>query len=210
MNESVKSPRLYDLCGYALRFGFALYNRWEVHGAENVPKDGGCVIASNHVSFLDPALIGAAVRHRPVRFMARDTLFRNPLFGRFLRNILVMPISREKGDIGALKRSIEALRRGSCVGVFPEGTRSVTGELQPAKGGIGFLIAKAGVPVVPVYLDGSYRAYPKGGKFIKPCKIRIFIGQPIKPEELTSIGEDREGYATIGRLIMERISELRP
>jgi 1-acyl-sn-glycerol-3-phosphate acyltransferase len=193
-----------------LKVGLTLYNRLEVHGGQHVPKEGGCVLAANHASYLDPPVISSAVSHRPVQYMARDTLFRTKLFGGLLRRSLVIPLSREKGDIAALRKSIELLKSGRCIGLFPEGTRTTDGELQEAKGGIGFVLAKAAVPVVPAYIDGTFRAYPRGAKGIRPAKLRVFIGEPISPAELAQMGSDREAYEKIGKLVMSRIANLKP
>lgn len=187
-----------------------MWNRLEVRGCDHVPRTGGCIIAANHVSFLDPPLVGVGAFHRVVRFLARDTLYKGSLARRLLLSVATIPLSRDKGDIGALRKAIQELKRGSCIGLFPEGTRSQTGELQPPKVGIGFLIARAAVPVVPAYVDGSFRAYPKGGRFIRPTKLRITFGPPITPDEMAKFANERSGYEAIGQLVMSRIAALRP
>ena len=102
------------------------------------------------------------------------------------------------------------LREGKVLGLFPEGTRSVTGEPQAAKGGIGFLISKAAVRVVPAYVDGSFQAFPKGAKRIKRGRVRVYYGKPIEPAEFAALGTDRGSYGRIGELVMSRIVALRP
>lgn len=209
MSEASESTFGYRLARDLLRIGLTLYNRMSSHGAQNVPRTGGCIIAANHVSYLDPPIMGSGMRHRVVRFMARDTLFKPGLAHWVLSRVSVIPISRERGDVGALRKAIQLLRQGECIGLFPEGTRSPDGELHEPKGGIGFLIAKAKVPVVPTYIAGSYRAFPKGAKWIKPCKVRVFYGTPISPEELDAIPESDDRYDKIGRLVMDRIRAVR-
>lgn len=204
------SPGLYGFCRGLLYAYLRVFHRMEVCGREHVPATGGCILASNHASFIDPPVVGCAARKRFVRFMARDTLFRKGFSKWLLLNIAAVPLSREKGDVGALKRAIQVLKDGDCLGLFPEGTRSRDGNLQEAKGGIGFLMAKAGVPVVPVYVDGTFAAYPRGAAFIRPAKIRVFIGPPIAAHELAAFGSDRESYSRIGQLVMDRIAALRP
>jgi 1-acyl-sn-glycerol-3-phosphate acyltransferase len=199
---------LYRLSVAMLHLGLRLYNRFEVHGKAHVPVEGGCVLASNHASFMDPPIIASGALHRAVRFMARDTLFRG-FMGWFLPRVCVIPLSRERGDVGAMRKSIELLRKGNCVGLFPEGTRTLDGQLQPAKGGVGFLLAKAQVPVVPAYINGSYAAYPKGASRIKPAKVTITFGPPISPAEIAAMGSDREAYERVGQLVMARITALR-
>jgi 1-acyl-sn-glycerol-3-phosphate acyltransferase len=183
--------------------------RLELRGRENIPREGGCLIAPNHVSYLDPPMIACAVSNRFVRFLARDTLFRFAGFGWWLRSVGVVPLSRDRGDVGALRKSVQMLKDGICMCIFPEGTRSADGELQEAKGGIGFLVAKAGVPVVPVYISGTYKAYPRGAKWVRPCKCIVTFGKAISFEEFAALGPDRDAYEKIGRLIMDRIRALK-
>lgn len=202
-----RMPLFYRVAVVVLEFLFRIVFRLRVIGRENVPPTGACVIAANHVSFLDPPLVGVAIRNRTVRFMARDSLFRFRPFSWFLRKVMVIPLARERGDVGALRQGIAVLKAGGVLGLFPEGTRSPTGELQPAKGGVGFLIAKAGAPVVPVYVDGSYRALPRRRKWIRPTRITVRIGPPISPAEVLSHGND---YEAVAARVMSAIAALRP
>ena len=208
MTELPPSPGLYGLARRILRVLFFVYHRLSVRGLENIPRTGGCIMAANHVSFLDPPTIGTSIPFRDVRFMARDTLFRPDWFGRLLYRLGVVPISRDRGDVGALRKGIQLLQAGECVALFPEGTRSLDGKLQPAKGGIGFLIAKASVAVVPTYIDGTFKAYPKSARWIRPSKIRITFGPPITHEELEAFGKERDAYDKIGELVMARIAAI--
>ena len=140
--------------------------------------------------------------------------FRSPAFvsvdeERIMYWIGVDPLSRDRGDVGALKKAIQRLKEGACICLYPEGTRTTDGELQPAKGGIGFLIAKAGVPVVPTYIDGNFRAYPRGAKWIRPARCRVYYGRAIQPSELEAFGTERDAYEKIGQLVMSRITALK-
>jgi CMP/dCMP kinase len=193
-------------------FGMMLkfLNQYKIYGIQNVPKSGGVILASNHASYLDPPAVGAGSRKvRMTHFMARDTLFRRPLMGAFLRRVGVIPLDRERGDIKAMKTAIQLLRDGASVALFPEGTRSENGELQPAKPGIGFLVAKGEAPVVPVYVHGSYDAWSKHSGGLKRKPISIIFGKLITREEIQSLGSGREAYPKIGALIMQRIAELK-
>jgi 1-acyl-sn-glycerol-3-phosphate acyltransferase len=210
MSRDASSRFVYWLSRGLFAIWMKLWLRLEVHGSSNVPAEGGCLVAANHASFLDPPMIACAVPHRMVQFLARDTLFRFKPFAWWLHTVGVLPLSRERGDVGALKRSIQILKNGECLGLFPEGTRTTDGELQVAKGGVGFLIAKAGVPVVPVYLDGTFKAHPRHATWVKPVKCRVFIGPAISPETFAALGTDRDVYDKIGRLVMDRIRQLRP
>ena len=182
-----------------------------ITGREHIPKDGGLLLASNHASYLDPPFVSIAARNRFVRYMARDTLFSSTLSNWFFHKTGVMPLDRNKGDIAALKTSIQMLKEGDCVGIFPEGTRTEDGKLQEAKGGIGFLISKGGVPVVPMFIDGTYEAYPKGAKKIGSANITINIGKAISLEELDiRLENGKPDYQKIGQLVMQRIADLKP
>jgi len=205
-----EAPFFYWLVCIVIRFLLRVWNRFEVHNPENVPAVGGCIIASNHVSYLDPPAVAVGIKHRVVHFMARDTLFSTPLARWFLTGIQVMPMDRTRGDVGALRKGINLLKSGKVLGLFPEGTRSPNGEIQSAKGGIGFLISKASVRVVPVYVDGSFQSFPKGAKRIKRGRVRVFYGKPIEPSEFAALGTDRDSFERIGELVMNRIAALKP
>ena len=199
---------MYTLSRWALKVGLLCVNRFATEGSENVPAAGGCIVAANHASYLDPPAMGAGVRHRMVQFMARDTLASSGFAHWLFTAVGCVLIDRQRGDVAALKRSLQVLKAGGVLGLFPEGTRSLDGELQQAKGGIGFLIAKAAVPVVPAYISGTNKAFPKHAKWIRPCKVGIRFGPPIQPAEFAAYGEKKE-YDLIGKLVMERIAALK-
>ncbi len=188
---------------------FKLYVRLESYGSEHVPRTGGCILTPNHASFLDPPIVGCGLPHRVVHFMARDSLFKAPVLGWWYRKIGTISIDRTKGDLAALRSAISGLRSGKVVCLFPEGTRTLDGELQEPKGGVGFLIAKANVPVVPVYLDGTFACWPKGSKWIKPLKVRVFYGPAIQPQEFGLEDKGKPDYDRIVALVMERIAALK-
>jgi len=202
----------YSLNRTLLHMGMLLKcRRIRFYGRENVPTDGSLLIASNHASFLDPPLVSLAAKIRFVRYLARDTLFEKKIANWFFRKSGVMPMDRKKGDIGALKQSIAMLKAGDCVGIFPEGTRTLDGKLREAKGGIGFLINKAGCPVLPMYIKGTFQAFPKGAEKIRLHPLNVYIGKPIPPEQLTLKTEKgKVDYEKIGALVMQRIADLDP
>ena len=205
------SPLLYRLSRHVIWWWLRFKFNVQVTGRENVPDAGGVIIASNHASYLDPPLMACPLANRVVRFMARDTLFKHPVLRWYMLRTGVVPLSRDRGDVGAIKVAIQLLKSGNCVGLFPEGTRTMDGNLQQAKGGIGFLIAKASVPVVPLYISGSYEAYPKGSKKIKPHPISLHYGPAITLNELELKDErGKVDFDQIGRLVMDRIAALKP
>lgn len=204
------SDTLYWLARFSVWVWLKVYLRFRSHGSENVPATGGCLIACNHVSYIDPPVICSGISHRLIHFLARDTLFRTRIGGWFMRGVQCVPIDRTRGDVGALRKGISILKSGETLALFPEGTRSPDGELKPAKDGVGFLIAKAGMPVVPAYVDGSYKAFPKGAKWVRPGKVQVFYGPPIQPSEFAGLGQDRDAYERIGQIVMSRIAQLKP
>jgi 1-acyl-sn-glycerol-3-phosphate acyltransferase len=204
------NPIWYRMTCKALGLGLSFFNRIKVYGIQNVPKTGGVIIASNHASYLDPPAVGASSRRmRMTHFMARDTLFRNPLMGAFLRRVGVIPLDRTKGDLKAMKTAIQLLKDGACVALFPEGTRSENGELQAPKPGIGFLVAKGEAPVVPVYVHGSFEAWSRHSGGLQRKPVTVIYGKLITSEEIQKLGKGREAYPLIGELIMTRIAEIK-
>jgi 1-acyl-sn-glycerol-3-phosphate acyltransferase len=180
----------------------------ECHGGRNVPRRGPCIIACNHASYLDPPVIAMAVPQRWVRFLARDSLLSNPVAKWFFTSIRCILIDRDRGDVAAMKQVLRQLGEGHAVALFPEGTRTRDGRLQPAKRGIGFLLSRSKVDVVPMYLDGTYDAYPKGAGKLTPHRIRAFVGEPIPSEEIAKLGTGKEAYAQAADLVMNRIAAL--
>jgi 1-acyl-sn-glycerol-3-phosphate acyltransferase len=195
------------VCGVFLR----LFCRFQAIDSGQVPATGGCIVVTNHVSFLDPPAVAVGIPHRVIRFMARDTLFKKGFGGWLMRGMACIPLDRTKGDIAAIKAVLKVLGQGGVIGVFPEGTRSPSGELQPAKPGIGLLVAKAGVPVVPAYLSGTYQALPKGASWFRSARVVLRFGTPILPGELAvERGGGRAAYERVGAIVMGRIAALRP
>lgn len=156
------------------RRGFGL----EVSGKEHVPQQGSFIVASNHVSYLDPPVIGVACPRR-LSFLARSSLFRHPLLGAFLRGIHAIPLKREEGDLGAVRTAVLRLHRGEPVAIFPEGGRQLSGRLGEAKRGVGLLAATARVPIVPAVVTGTFQALPPGSRRLGRAKIRVAFGPPI-------------------------------
>jgi 1-acyl-sn-glycerol-3-phosphate acyltransferase len=169
---------LYFLGWSFYRLYFKIYHRWEIYGAENVPLTGPAILASNHASFLDPPLVGAATK-REINYMARDTLFRFPVIGWILRNVNAIPVDREGRGAAGLRATMDRLLQGGAIILFPEGTRTPNGELQGAKSGIGFTVIKSPAPVVPVRVFGTFRALNRRQSFPRPHKVAVVFGKPI-------------------------------
>ena len=180
---------------------------FRVVGEENLKTDGAALVVANHVSFLDPPFIGQAF-DEALYFFARKTLFDHPLAGKVLRSWQTIPIDRDKPDASSLKQTIRLLKTGKKVLMFPEGTRSYDGHLQKAEAGVGLFIAKSNAPVLPVRIYGSYEAYPRGAKFLRPAQITLVVGKPYQPDLKTRAAEGRDLYQSLADEVMERIGEL--
>jgi 1-acyl-sn-glycerol-3-phosphate acyltransferase len=156
------------------RFGFGL----EVRGQEHVPKRGPCILASNHVSFLDPPLVGVASPRRAT-FMARTDLYEHFWLGLFLKGVGAVSLRRGEADLGAVREALKRLRRGETVAIFPEGGRQLSGALGQAKRGVGLLATMGRAPIVPVLVRGTFQALPRGTSSLRRAKIRVAFGPPI-------------------------------
>jgi 1-acyl-sn-glycerol-3-phosphate acyltransferase len=179
-----------------------LFFRARCFHRERFPATGGFLLLSNHQSFLDPPLVGMFVPRR-INYLARDTLFKNKAFAWFIRSLDAIPIDRDGLGIGGLKETLKRLKRGEIVLLFPEGTRSADGELQPLKPGFSALVDRANVPIVPIALDGAHAAFPRDAKLPRPAKIALVVGEPI-PAATARAMDDRDLVA----LVAERLGEL--
>jgi 1-acyl-sn-glycerol-3-phosphate acyltransferase len=162
---------------------FGTYNRWRVYHPERVPKAGGFIIASNHASFCDPPIVGTACP-RDISYLARESLFRFPVIGYVMRQMNALPVDRDGGGGAGLKSILNRLQAGGGIILFPEGTRTHDGQLQPARSGIGLTVIKSSVPVVPVRIFGSYEAMNRRMILPRPRKIVVKFGRPLAFAEL--------------------------
>ena len=186
-----------------------LFFKLEVVGRKNVPRKGPFIMAANHMSYVDPAVVGVACNTVPISFLAKRELGEIPFLGAWCKSVGCIFVERDSGKPEPLKRALKALKEGKALGMFPEGTRSLDGNLQKAKSGIGIIVAKSKVPVIPMYISGTSKALPKGKKILRPTRIRARIGMPVDISESFAIREKREAYEFIGDRIMSAISSLR-
>ena len=186
---------------------FKTYLGFNVVGRANVPKRGAFIFVSNHSSYLDPILLGTSL-HRSLYYMARENLFGKPLPDWIMRQVHAFPIKRETGDVGALRQALSILKDGKPLVIFPEGTRSKDKCLRSAKPGVGFIAARAKVPVVPAYVDGSFEVLPGNLKTLKRSPVSVYIGKPIYLD-IGRTGHDKEAYQNLSDEIMSGIAALR-
>ncbi len=179
----------------------------EVMGRDNIPKKGGLILASNHISYLDPVVLGTSI-DRKIYFMAKKEIFDNIGGSFILRNLNAFPVDRTKADITAFKKAITVLKEGKILGIFPEGARSSSGGLQDLKLGVLKIAQKAEVPVLPVGIIGTNKIYPPGRKLPLFSKNKIIVNYGI-PLYFTRINlKDKEGQKEAIDLLSNKMKEL--
>ena len=184
-------------------------------GAENVPATGGVILAANHSSFIDPPLIGCGT-NRIISMLARDTLFRFPPMGALLRSWGVVPVDRDGGGAKGLKIVMDQLLDGHAISLFPEGTRTRDGQLQPARSGIGLTVIKSTAPVVPVRIFGAFEAFGRHHVIPRPRRVILKFGKPLSFEKLRAEAKTcdkprlKQIYQEVADEIMAAIGRLEP
>lgn len=175
----------------------------EIKGREYIPQEGGFVLVSNHASFLDPIILSASCP-RVIHFAARDTLFRNRFFAALISRLCAFPIKRWSADLAAVKESVRRLKANAGLLVFPQGTRNASADidLQNITYGFVLLAHRAGVPIIPVWISGSNRAWGKGDKMIRLSKIKVIFGEPI-------YAEHKRPYVETAHDVYKRMQQLK-
>jgi 1-acyl-sn-glycerol-3-phosphate acyltransferase len=161
---------------------FAISRTWlrlSVVGGDRMPREGHLIVAANHLSLLDPPLVGCA-SPRELDYMAKEELFRIPGLGGLIRRLNAHPVDRSGSDSAALRLALRLLGAGRALLLFPEGTRGTEGRLGPARAGTGMLAALSEAPIMPVYIQGSGRAFPRGAVVPRPIPVTITFGTPIR------------------------------
>jgi 1-acyl-sn-glycerol-3-phosphate acyltransferase len=205
----------YRIGWLGFRAMYAGYFRWQVFNAERVPLQGGVILASNHASFLDPPLVGSGLK-RDINYLARESLFRFPGIGALLRSWNSVPVDRDGGGAKGLKKILDRLLAGGGIILFPEGTRTPDGQLQPARSGIGLTVIKSSAPVVPVRVFGTFHAYGRHLKFPRPHRVAVKYGQPLNFAALRAEAKIcdkarlKEIYQQVADEIMAEIAKLEP
>ncbi len=179
--------------------------RMKVYNTNNIPQTGPFILACNHISLMDPPVIGANI-HRVLYFMAKKELFDNKLFGWLIRNVNAYPVNRRGIDRNAINNACELLASGNGLLMFPEGTRALDRDFLPPRPGIGIVAKRSGAPVVPAYLNGTNKL--KATFFSRERWVLIF-GKPIGESEINAYEDDRDGYRKLSEDIMERIRNLK-
>ncbi|ALC90101.1 acyl-phosphate glycerol 3-phosphate acyltransferase [Bacillus sp. FJAT-18017] len=185
----------YDFAKNVVKLALKPVYRYEIIGQENVPKDGGVLLCSNHIENFDPLLVGITTK-RPVHFMAKEEIFKVPV----LKNVVLMcnafPVKRGMSDREALRKGLNVLKEGKVLGLFPEGTRSKTGELGKGLAGAGFFALRSSAHVVPCAIIGPYKAF---------SKLKVVYGKPIDMEKVRM---EKASADVVTELIMSEIRKL--
>ncbi|HCJ67396.1 MAG TPA: 1-acyl-sn-glycerol-3-phosphate acyltransferase [Elusimicrobia bacterium] len=181
---------------------FKFFWRIKVYGHKNIPPQGGVIVAANHSSLVDPPVLGSAMK-REANYLAKQELFRIPIFGNILRRVNAFPVKRGESDILALKRARRLLEEGKLVILFPEGTRNRTGKLLRGRPGIGILTVWTGVPIVPALIRNTNRL------FHFP-RLEVHFAPPLYfSNSGDNYPKDREYYQKITDEVMQKISEMK-
>lgn len=186
----------YDFARSVVTVIFKPLYRVQVIGIENFPKDSrGVLLCSNHIHNFDPILVGICAP-RPVHFMAKAEVFRVPVLGGIVRNLNAFPVKRGMSDREALRKGLSILKEGHVLGLFPEGTRSKTGELGKGLAGAGFFALRTDADVVPCAVIGPYKSFHR---------VKVVFGNPIEMEKLR---KEKASADQVTELIMAEIHKL--
>jgi 1-acyl-sn-glycerol-3-phosphate acyltransferase len=206
---------VYFIGWCCFRLLYSVYFHWRVYNPERVPLKGGVILASNHASFLDPPLVGSGV-HRQINYLARASLFTNPVAGWVLRKWRAIPVDRDGGGAAGLKAILDRLLDGGAIILFPEGTRTKDGKLQPARSGIGLTVIKSEALVIPVRTFGTFECYSRKLKFHLPRQLAVKYGEPMAFKKLRAEAKTcskprlKEIYQQIADEIMAAIAKIEP
>lgn len=189
----------YSICKFFTNIYMKIFFRLKVEGVENIPKDGGLVLCSNHISNYDPVALAAAINRR-IYFLAKKELFSVKVLGWYLRAVEMIPVDRNKADMNAFREGLKVLKNENVLGIFAEGTRNKTGEMGDAKAGVALFALKGNANVLPVYISGEYKYF---------STIRVRIGKAIDLSEFKGVKADTEILNQATEKIMVEVRKLK-
>ena len=197
----------YRLWQQVARVLFVLVFGLRVHHRRRFPRTGGVLVVANHQSYLDP-ILAAVGMPRAFHPMARESLFRFAPFRWLIGSLYAFPVRRGTADLAAVKEALRRLKAGGVVLVFPEGTRTRDGSIGPMHGGPAAIAARAGVPIVPMVIDGAFEAWPRTRRLPRPQRIRVACGWPVLAGD--GGADDPEAVmASVRRQMLDLQAELR-
>ncbi len=199
---------IYIFIAFIIRLILRMNGGFEVIGKENVPTEGGVLIAANHISYLDPPVVGSLVPRRAT-FMARKGLFDIPVLSWMIKHA-AFPVDREKTRPSTIKETVKRLKNGELVVIFPEGKRSDSGKLMEAKRGIGMVVRLSKVPVVPTLILGTDEALKVDAKWLSRARVTVVFGKPLYNTEGIEAEEShvQATHEEISMNIMKQIGEM--
>lgn len=189
---------LYRIAKAVVWLYFHIIYKVEVTGMDNIPDDGA-LVCPNHFNIADPLLVHIILK-RKIYFMAKAEAFRKPIARWFLTTVGTYPVKRGEADLNAIKYTLKLLKDKQLIGLFPEGTRSKTGEMGPANGGVAIFSIKSGKPVVPVAIVGTYKPF---------TRLKVKFGQPFDFTEYKKDKMSSEDYYEISQIVMKKIAQLK-
>ncbi len=176
--NTVSSTMMWRFFQHLCWMIFRLLFDYQARGTHHLPKTGGVLLVSNHQSYLDPMILAMPLQ-RPMSFLAKSELFHNKYFGWLIRSLNAFPVKQGRGDSGAIKETLRRLKDGHVLNIYPEGTRTESGQIERIQRGAALVVRRAGVPILPAAIDGSFQAWPRNRKFPRPGVIRVLYGPPL-------------------------------
>ena len=207
MHRTFAQRLVYDILRALARLVVVWFFRFRVTGRQHWPAAGGALVCANHQSYLDPPLVGLTCSRR-MTYLGRTTLFENKLLAPIISFLDTIPIDREGGGLSGLKETLRRLKGGDMVLIFPEGTRTSDGQLQPLKPGFIAVARRSKVPLVPVALDGAYDIWPRTSPLPRGGRLAVAIGEPISALEVSQLS-DEELIEKLTRSIRQCLDEAR-
>jgi len=202
-----ETPFWYHLLWGLALIIFKLFFRIRIYGRENIPSRGGVILAANHLSYLDPIILGL-LTPRKMNYMAKEELFKKFLFRLLIERLGAFPLKRDRIDRSAYEKAISLLQEGRVLALFPEGTRGRRGKLGYFKKGVSRIALKTGVPIVPVIIRGTDEALPKGRKMIKLARIEVRVGKPLRTEGFSRGKDSKKKIDDLCEELRKRMAEL--
>lgn len=181
---------------------FGILFRPKILGAENIPAEGGFILSANHLSNWDPPFLATFIE-REVCYMAKEELFKNPIFAAAIRALHVFPVKRGAADKNAIKNAVKILKGGGCLGLFPEGTRSKTGKIGKAESGVSLIASMTKVPIIPAAIVNTEKIFSAAVKF---PRLAIVFGKPIS---FSGNAKDKDELANFAQEIMIEVAKLK-
>lgn len=202
-----KPNAVYYICRQASRIGFRLFGTWRIQGRENIPASGPGIVISNHTSYLDPPLMGSAIR-RPIAYMAKSELFEQPVTRWLYPRLMAFPVRTGTADREAIRRALSLLNSGWLVGLFPEGHRSEDGALRSFQGGLSLIALRSGAPIIPCGIAGAFEMMPPHTVLPHPGHLEVHFGQPIQMDQFAQISDRHAAMAQLAQRAQDAVAQM--